>query len=104
MWFIPLFGIGPSIRELRTAVSGTDYSPHRLTRWLVALYIVTILQFFFFIAIRTPRTTNAEALAVLRRESLFTSLTCVAYVITTMLAANAILHTDKALTLHEPVR
>ena len=30
MWFIPLLGIPLSIRELQRAVSGTDYSTHRL--------------------------------------------------------------------------
>ena len=34
LWLIPLFGIPLSIRELQKAISGTDYSSHRLRRWL----------------------------------------------------------------------
>jgi hypothetical protein len=99
MWFIPLFGIAPSIRELRKAVSGTDYSPHRLGRWLVCLYAVTVLHIFFFMATGTAHTTTPEALAALERESLFATLMFVAYAITTAVAANAILHADRALTV-----
>jgi hypothetical protein len=99
MWFIPLFGIALSIRELRKAVSGTDYSTHRLDRWLVALYAATLLAIFFFLATGTVRTTTPEALAALERESLFAALMFIVYAITTVVAASAILHTDKALTL-----
>ena len=99
MWFLPLFGIAKSIRELRNAVSGTDYSTHRLSRWLVALYGVTLLHIFFYISTRIARTNVQEMLAALEREWLLAAFIFVAYVITTALAANAILHTDKALTL-----
>ncbi len=99
MWFIPLFGIVPSIRELRKSVSGTDYSTHRLSRWLVTLYVVTFMHVFFFLATGTANTTTPEALAALERESLFATLMFVAYAIATAFAASAILHADKALTL-----
>ena len=99
MWFIPLFGIAPSIRELRKAVSGTDYSPHRLRQWLVSLYAVTMLYAFFMLVRITASTNVAEVLATLDREWLFATLLFFAHVITTVLAARAILHTDTALTL-----
>ena len=99
MWFIPLFGIAPSIRELRKSVSGTDYSTHRLSRWLVTLYAVTLMHVFFLLATGTVHTTTPEALAALERESLFATLMFVAYAIATVVAASAILHADTALTL-----
>ena len=101
IWFIPLFGIAKSIRDLRNAVSGTDYSTHRLYRWLTALYAVTLLHLFFYVSTRIARTNVHEALASLEREWLLAAFIFVAYVITTALAANAVLHTDKALTLRQ---
>ena len=99
MWFVPLFGIAPSIGELQKAVSGTDYSAHRLRRWLVTIYIMTVVQIFFFLSALVVPTTTPEALASLERQSLFSALIFLGYAITTAIAANAILHADKALTL-----
>ena len=67
-------GIAPSIRELRKAVSGTDYSPHRLRQWLMSLYAVTLLYIFFLLVRSTTSTTVPEALARLDREWLFATL------------------------------
>ena len=99
MWFIPVFGIARSIRELRKAVSGTDYSPHRLRQWLMSLYVVTLMYVFFLLVRSTASTTVPEVLATLDREWLFATLLFFAHVITTVVAARAILHTDTALTL-----
>jgi hypothetical protein len=99
MWFIPLFGIAPSIRELQKALSGTDYSTHRLRRWLVTIYIMTVLVFFFYLSSLAVPTTTHDALASLDRQALFATLIFLGYAIATAIAANAILHADTALTL-----
>lgn len=99
MWYIPVFGIVPSIRELRKAVSGTDYSTHHLDRWLMTGYVLTAMQVFFILAIGTIHTSTPEALAALGREALFALLLFFAYVFFTVVSALAILHTDTALTL-----
>jgi hypothetical protein len=99
MWFIPLFGMPPAIRELQKAVSGTDYSSHRLRHWLVAIYIMTVLSFFFYLSAMVVPTTTADALASLDRQALFAMFIFLGYAIATAIAANAILHADKALTL-----
>jgi hypothetical protein len=101
MWFIPLIGIAKSINERQKAVSGTDYSTHRLRRWLVALYIGTFFHIFFMISGGAGVTTTDEALSALDRQSLFASLLFLANAITTALAADAILNTDRALTLRQ---
>ena len=98
-WFIPLFGIPLGIKELQKAISGTDYSPHRLRRWLVAIYVMTVVSVFFLLSSLVVPTTTSDALASLDRQSLFATLTFLGYAIATAIAANAILHTDKALTL-----
>ena len=99
MWFIPLFGIPLSIKELQKAVSGTDYSTHRLRRWLVAIYVMTVLSVFFFLSALVVPTTTTDALASLDRQALFATFMFLGYAIATAIAANAILHADKALTL-----
>lgn len=99
MWFVPLIGIAPAIKELQKAVSGTDYSTHRLRRWLVSIYVMTVLYVFFYLSALVAPTTTADALASLDRQALFATLIFLGYSIATALAANAILHTDKALTL-----
>ena len=99
MWFIPLLGIPLSIRKLQKAVSGTDYSTHRLRRWLVAIYVMTVLSAFFYLSALVVPTTTTDALASLDRQALFAMLIFLGYAITTAIAANAILHADKALTL-----
>ena len=99
MWFIPLFGLPLSIRELQKAVSGTNYSAHRLRRWLVSIYVMTVLVTFFYLSSLVVPTTAPEALASLDRQALFATLIFLGYAIATAIAANAILHADKALTL-----
>jgi hypothetical protein len=102
MWFIPFFGIGKSIRELENAVSGTDYSNHRLRRWLVSVQIFTLLYFFFLLSAGAGVTNTSEALSALDRQSILVGLLFLGNVVTTGLAANAILNTDRALTLRPP--
>ena len=99
MWFVPLFGISLSIRELQKAVSGTGYLTHRLRRWLVAIYIMTVVYLFAYLSTMVRPTTTPEALASLSRQYLFAALLFLGYAIATAIAANAILHADKALTL-----
>jgi hypothetical protein len=99
MWFIPMFGIPLSIGELQKAVSGTHYSTHRLRRWLVAIYIMTVMYVFSYLSSLVVPTTTRDALASLDRQTLFASLIFLGYSIATAIAANAILHADKALTL-----
>ena len=101
MWFIPLFGIGKSIRELENAVAGTDYSNHRLRRWLVSVQIFTVLYFFFLLTAGAGVTNTSEALSALDRQAILVSLLFVGNVVTTVVAADAILNTDRALTLRQ---
>jgi hypothetical protein len=101
MWFIPLFGIGKSIKELENAVSGTDYSNHRLKRWLVSVQIVTAIYIFFQLSARAGVTNTSEALSALDRQWMLVLVLFLANVIATALAANAILNTDRALTLRQ---
>ena len=60
---------------------------------------MTVLTVFFCLAGLVVPTTTADALASLDRQSLFATFIFLGYAIATAIAANAILHADKALTL-----